>query len=115
MKHYGNMLPALFGAAGVALAVGLGGVGALPDGTVVTTQASDALPAGGAALGSPQACIVGLNCGCIPFRTCPGQRHRPRVHVPAPQMEGDAPALTSEHGVAPAAVTRIPVWASQSA
>lgn len=115
MKHCGRVMPASFGVAGVVLAAGLSGVGAVPVGmTVATTPVSSVVPAPSAVSGGPQACIIGLNCGCIRYRTCPGHR-RPPARVPEPQMDGEVPARTGEHGVAPAAVTRIPVWASLSA
>jgi hypothetical protein len=115
MRRCARMLPALFGGAGIAVAVGVSGVGALPVGiTGSITPASVVAPPSAAPVGS-QACIIGLNCGCIRYRTCPGDRRRPPVRAPEPQLGGEVPVVTSEHGVAPAALTRTPAWASPSA
>ena len=112
MKHFGRMASAGL-AVGAVLAVGLGGFGPLPAGiTEVTAPVSQVLSAPG-----PQACIVGLNCGCIRYRTCPGHR-RPPARVPETRIDGELPSVSSELGsdpaVAPAGVTQTPVWASLS-
>lgn len=114
MKHFGRMLPALFGGAGIALAVGLSGTGALPAGVIGAITPASVVAAPSAAPVGSQACIIGLNCGCIRYRTCPGDRRRPPARAPEPQLGGDVPAVTSEHGLAPAALTRTPAWASPS-
>lgn len=115
MKHHGRTAPALFGAASVALAVGLSGAGALLAGMTATaiTPASYVASAPSVAPVGSQGCIIGLNCGCIRHRTCPGDR-RPRVRTPEPQLERDIPIASSDQGVA-ADLTRTPAWASPSA
>lgn len=112
MKHFGRMLPALFG--GIAFAVGLSSTGALPAGVIGAITPASAVASPSATPAGSEACIIGLNCGCIRYRTCPGDRRRPPARAPEPQLGGGAPVVTSEHGVAPAAVTRTPAWASPS-
>ena len=115
MRHFGGMAPGLFGAAAVVLAVGLGGAGTLPVGTTAATitPVSHVVSAPSVAPVGSQSCIIGLNCGCIRYRTCPGDRRRP-ARTPEPQLEGDGPPAAGDHGVAPV-LTRTPVWASPSA
>lgn len=112
MKRFGRMLPALFG--GIAVAVGLSGTGALPAGVIGSITRAGAVASPIAAAVGSEACIIGLNCGCIRYRTCPGDRRRPPARTPEPQLGGDVPVVTSEHGAAPAAFTRTPAWASPS-
>ncbi|ORW97710.1 hypothetical protein AWB92_03405 [Mycobacterium sp. IEC1808] len=75
---------AICAGAGVVLAVGLGvtGAGESPGGA--TAQSSIVVPApgdgGGAIPVQPVgggACVIGLNCGCIPHRTCPTPHPHP--------------------------------------
>ena len=110
MKHFGRVTSAGF-AVGAVVAVGFGGFGPLPAGIAeVTAPVTRVLSAPG-----PQTCIVGLNCGCIRYRTCPGHR-RPPARAPEAQMDRDLPAvgrdLSGDPGAAPAAVTPPPAWAS---
>lgn len=114
-RHNGRLAQALFGAAGVVLAVGLGGAGILPVGTAAAAPVSQVVSAPSAAPIGSEACIIGLNCGCIRYRTCPGDRRRAPVRTPEPQQEGDAPGVAGDHGVAPVVLTRTPVWVSPSA
>jgi hypothetical protein len=80
----GRTAAAVCGAAALVFAVGLGVAGAdepwsgatLPPTSVAPTAgdgggAISVRPVGGGA------CIIGLNCGCIPHRTCPTPHSRP--------------------------------------
>lgn len=112
MKNYRRMAAGRVGTAGVVLAIGLGGAGTLLAGTAAaTTPATYVVPAPSAGPVSSQGCIIGLNCGCIRYRTCPGDRRRPSVRTPEPQLEGDVPAVSSDQGLA-TDLTRTPAWAS---
>lgn len=108
MRRYGRMTPALLGAAGAALAVGLSGAGPLPAGmtaaATAVTAASHVVSAPVAAPASPHACIIGLNCGCIRHRTCPGDRQRTPVRPPEVRLDQDVPVAAGEQGVAPAVI-----------
>jgi hypothetical protein len=84
-KRRGKTVAGLGGAT-LALAVGLGigGAGAPPSSAM--SPPSSAVPAppsgndGGAIRVRPAgggACIIGLNCGCIPHHTCPSPPPRP--------------------------------------
>lgn len=112
MKNYGRIAAGRFGAAGVVLVIGLSGAGTLLAGTAAaTTPATYVVAAPSAGPASSQGCIIGLNCGCIRYRTCPGDRRRPSVRTPEPQLEADIPAASSDQGLA-TDLTRTPVWAS---
>jgi hypothetical protein len=79
----GSTAAALCGGAALVFAVGLGVTGADQPLTSTTSASTSAVPAppspgdgaGGGALpvqpAGGGACIIGLNCGCIPHRTCP--------------------------------------------
>lgn len=70
-------------------------VAAAASGTVASSTAPAPPPAPGGALpvrpAGGGACIIGLNCGCIRYITCPGSHPRPPVTnsqqhpAPAPQ------------------------------
>lgn len=114
MKHYGKPMRALLAAAGVAAAVGLSGTGILPAGTAVAApiSAGGAAPAPAVTPASPQTCIIGLNCGCIRHRTCPGDRRRsPAARPPEVQIDGGGPAIANNQQVGPG-LTPAPVLAS---
>lgn len=115
MRLCSTMTCARLGAVGVALAVGLSGAPAFLTGPASAATASPGRVVSAPSAGpvGPEACIIGLNCGCIRYRTCPGHR-RPPARTPEPQMDGKAPAVTRDQGAAPAAVTRTLVWASLS-
>jgi hypothetical protein len=80
MKSEATKAISLIGSAAViALAVGFGGAGANLPSSAPTTTSSNATqgrpadqgrPVGGRASITPTGCIIGLNCGCIPHRTC---------------------------------------------
>jgi hypothetical protein len=97
MNRITRTAAALCGGAAAALALGLGVAGAdQPPGGATAPSPSVAPTAGGGAIsvrpaGGGGACIVGLNCGCIPHRTCPTPHPRPGTaganqhNAPAPQ------------------------------
>jgi hypothetical protein len=93
----GGTAAALCGGAALVLAVGLGVAGAGEPPRPAIRQSTSVVPAppGGGALPVRPAggggCVVGLNCGCIPHRTCPTPHARPGTagtnqrNAPAPQ------------------------------
>ncbi|WP_156664728.1 hypothetical protein [Mycobacterium sp. 852002-51057_SCH5723018] len=97
----GRRAAAWCGGAALVLAVGLGLGGSDEPATAAIGTSSSVTPAplpagdgGGALPVQPVgggACIVGLNCGCIPRRTCPTPHARPGIpganqhNAPAPQ------------------------------
>jgi hypothetical protein len=82
MKSQATTAISLFsGATAIALAVGFGAAGGYVPNSATTTTSSNATQApqppavrGGhadtRASVAPAGCIIGLNCGCIPHRTC---------------------------------------------
>lgn len=100
MRHFGRMMAAMLGTTGVALAVGITGLS-----TAGIAEAAP-LPGGVASVPgvtpvNPQTCIIGLNCGCIRGRTCPGDRRRHAVRPPEARLDG-APAGLGDQEGAPA-------------
>ncbi|OBA70734.1 hypothetical protein A5641_02850 [Mycobacterium sp. 1554424.7] len=94
----GRTAAAVCGGGALVLAAGFGVAGADEPSTGATAPASSVAPTtgggGGAISVRPAgggACIVGLNCGCIPHRTCPTPHPRPnntgenQHNAPAPQ------------------------------
>jgi hypothetical protein len=94
------MAAAWCGGVALALAAGLGVSGADEPPTAAAVPPTSVVPAptppgdGGALPVQPVgggACIIGLNCGCIPHRTCPTPHARPGTaganqhNAPAPQ------------------------------
>ncbi len=86
------------GGAALVFAVGFGTVGAQagagePLNSAMSTSSQPAAPDGGGAIivqpVGGGACIIGLNCGCIPHRTCPTPHSRPGT---AGANQHDAPA-----------------------
>jgi hypothetical protein len=93
------------GGAALVVAIGFGVAGAGEALTTATSPSSSVVPAppspepitggsGGGALPvqpAAGACIIGLNCGCIPHHTCPTPHPRPgntgtnQHNPPAPQ------------------------------
>lgn len=93
---------ALCGGAALVFAVGFGTVGALtgagePLSSAMSPSSSPAVAGSGGGGAIPVqpvgggACIIGLNCGCIPHHTCPTPHTHPGTaganqhDVPAPQ------------------------------
>jgi hypothetical protein len=82
MKSEATKAISLFGgAATIALAIGFGGAGANLPSSVSTATSSNATQApqppavdeghaGNRASVTHAGCVIGLNCGCIPHRTC---------------------------------------------
>jgi hypothetical protein len=93
----GRTVAAVCGGGAVVFAVGLGVAGAdepRSDATVPSSSVTPTGGGGGAITVRPVgggACIIGLNCGCIPHRTCPTPHPRPGTagaeqhNAPAPQ------------------------------
>ncbi|WP_156764841.1 hypothetical protein [Mycobacterium sp. 1081908.1] len=91
----GRAAAAVCGGAALVLAAGLGVTGADESRGGATAPPSSVAPTGGGAISvrpaGGGACIVGLNCGCIPHRTCPTPHPRPGTaganqhNAPAPQ------------------------------
>ena len=80
----GMAAAAVCGGAALVFAVGLGQAGADEPLSSAISPSSSVAPAppapGGAIPVQPVgggACIIGLNCGCIPHRTCPTPHPRP--------------------------------------
>ena len=97
-NRVGRTAAAICGGAALVLAVGLGVAGADESPSGATAPSSSVAPTdgggGGAITVRPVgggACIIGLNCGCIPHRTCPTPHPRPGTaggdqhNAPAPQ------------------------------
>ncbi len=91
---------AVCGGAALLFAVALGTVGAQagtgePPNSAMSSSSESVAPGGGGAIPVQPvgggACIIGLNCGCIPHRTCPTPHPRPGTaggnqhNAPAPQ------------------------------
>lgn len=110
MRRFGRMTAALLSAAGAALVVGFAGVGVTGIAQAAPAPVSGVAPLPGVTPASPQTCIIGLNCGCIRGRTCPGDRRRHAVRPPEARLDG-APAIVSDQEGAPG-FTPAPVLAS---
>lgn len=117
MRHFARMTAALLGTTGVALAVGLTGAGTAGIAQAAPVPIGGVAPVPGVTSLSPQVCIIGLNCGCIRGRTCPGDRRRHAVRPPEARLDGapvvasDAPAVAGDQEGAPG-FTPAPVLAS---
>lgn len=110
MRRFGRMTAALLSTAGAALVVGFTGAGAAGIAQAAPVPVSGMAPLPGVTSVSPQVCIIGLNCGCIRGRTCPGDRRRQAVRPPEARLDG-VPAITSDQEGAPG-FTPAPVLAS---
>lgn len=110
MRRFGRMTAALLSTAGAALVVGFTGAGAAGIAQAAPVPVSGVGPLPGVTPVSPQACIIGLNCGCIRGRTCPGDRRKHAVRPPEARLDG-APAIASDQEGAPG-FTPAPVLAS---
>lgn len=109
MRRFGRMTAALLSTTGAVLVVGFGGAGAAGIAQAAPVV-SGVAPLPGVTSVSPQACIIGLNCGCIRGRTCPGDRRKHAVRPPEARLDG-VPAIASDQEGTPG-FTPAPVLAS---
>lgn len=110
MRRFGRMAATLLGAAGAALVVGFTGAGVTGIAQASPAPISGVAPPSGVTAACPQACIIGLNCGCIRGRTCPGDRRKHAVRPPEARLDG-APAIAGDQEGAPGLIPA-PVLAS---
>lgn len=110
MRHFVRMSATLLSTAGAALVVGLAGAGTAGIAQAAPISMGGGTPVPGVTPANPQACIIGLNCGCIRGRTCPGDRRRHAVRPPEARLDG-APAIASDQEGAPGFIPA-PVLAS---
>ncbi len=110
MRHFGKMTAALLGTTGMALTVGFTGTGVAGIAQAAPIPVSGVAPLPGVTPASPQTCIIGLNCGCIRGRTCPGDRRKHAVRPPEARLDG-APAIAGDQEGVPG-FTPAPVLAS---
>lgn len=95
MRHFRRMTAALLGSAGVALMIQLAGADMVGAAVAAPVPNSGFPPVPGASPADPNACIIGLNCGCIRGRTCPGDRRRNAVRPPEVRLDG-APVIAGD-------------------
>lgn len=111
MTQFGRMTAALLGTVGVALTVQLTGAEMAGIAAAAPVPVGGVASAPGVAPVKPEACIIGLNCGCIRGRTCPGDRRRNAVRPPEVRLDG-APVIAGDpQEGAPNLVTPPPVSA----
>ncbi len=111
MTQFGRMTAALLGTVGVALTVQLTGAEMAGIAAAAPVPVGGVASAPGVAPVKPEACIIGLNCGCIRGRTCPGDRRRNAVRPPEVRLDGAPVVAGDPQEGAPNFVTPPPVSA----